>query len=115
MRGARRCLLSCAKVRSDAEARRLRDRRPAGPARRLPGEHRNEGVHAPCAQCGALGDACSRARKSDLTQRHGGYEIDGRRVRLGAFPVSIETKAYMRLARNAGRSAMLALVRESQI
>ena len=41
------------------------------------------------------------------------YEIDGRRVRLGAFPVSIETKAYMRLARNAGRSAMIALVRES--
>ena len=27
--------------------------------------------------------------------------------------MSIETKAYMRLARNAGRSAMLALVRES--
>src|SRR6202167_5086724 len=25
------------------------------------------------------------------TQRRGGYEIDGRRVRLGAFPVSIET------------------------
>ncbi len=41
------------------------------------------------------------------------YEIDGRRVRLGAFPVSIETKAYARLARNAGRSAMIALVRES--
>ena len=41
------------------------------------------------------------------------YEIDGRRVRLGAFPVSIETKAYMRLARNAGRSAMIMLVRES--
>ena len=34
-------------------------------------------------------------------------------MRLGAFPVSIETKAYMRLARNAGRSAMIALVRES--
>jgi len=34
-------------------------------------------------------------------------------VRLGAFPVSIETKAYSRLARNAGRSAMVALVRES--
>ena len=34
-------------------------------------------------------------------------------MRLGAFPVSIETKAYMRLARNAGRSAMVALVRES--
>jgi len=47
------------------------------------------------------------------TQTRGAYEIDGRRVRLGAFPVSIETKAYMRLARNAGRSAMVALVRES--
>jgi trehalose 6-phosphate synthase len=47
------------------------------------------------------------------TQTRGSYEIDGRRVRLGAFPVSIETKAYMRLARNAGRSAMLGLVRES--
>ena len=42
-----------------------------------------------------------------------GYETNGRRVRLGAFPVSVETKAYMRLARNAGRSAMVALVRES--
>ena len=47
------------------------------------------------------------------TQRRGSYEIDGRRVRLGSFPVSIETRAYTRLARNAGRSAMLALVRES--
>ena len=47
------------------------------------------------------------------TQTRGGYEFDGRFVQLGAFPVSIETKAYMRLARNAGRSAMLALVRES--
>jgi trehalose 6-phosphate synthase len=46
-------------------------------------------------------------------QTRGGYEIGGRFVRLGAFPVSIETKAYMRLARNAGRSAMVALVRES--
>ena len=46
------------------------------------------------------------------TRTRSGYEIDGRRVRLGAFPVSIETKAYMRLARNAGRSAMVALVRE---
>ena len=46
----------------DADARRLRDRRPAGPARRLSGEHRNEGVHAPCAQCGALSHGCSRAR-----------------------------------------------------
>ena len=46
-------------------------------------------------------------------QSRGCYEIDGRRVCLGAFPVSIETKAYMRLARNAGRSAMIALVQES--
>ena len=48
----------------DADARRLRDRRPAGPARRLSGEHRNEGVHAPCAQRGALTHGCSRARES---------------------------------------------------
>jgi trehalose 6-phosphate synthase len=47
------------------------------------------------------------------TQTRGGFEFDGRFVQLGAFPVSIETKAYMRLARNAGRSAMIQLVRES--
>ena len=41
------------------------------------------------------------------------YEIDGRQVKLGVFGVSIETKTYMRLARNAGRSAMIALVKES--
>ena len=46
-------------------------------------------------------------------QLRNGYETNGRRVRLGAFPVSVETKAYMRLARNAGRSAMVALVHES--
>ena len=51
--------------------------------------------------------------RQGATQTRGAYEIDSRRVRLGAFPVSIETKAYMRLARNAGRSAMVALVRES--
>jgi trehalose 6-phosphate synthase len=45
--------------------------------------------------------------------RGGGYEFEGRKVRLGAFPVSIETKTYARLARNAGRSALVALVRES--
>ncbi len=45
--------------------------------------------------------------------RGSAFEIEGRKVRLGAFPVSIETKAYMRLARNAGRSALVALVRES--
>jgi trehalose 6-phosphate synthase len=46
-------------------------------------------------------------------QNRSGYEFEGQKVRLGAFPVSIETKAYMRLARNAGRSAMVELVRES--
>ena len=45
--------------------------------------------------------------------RGGVFEIGSRKVRLGAFPVSIETKAYMRLARNAGRSALVDLVRES--
>ena len=47
------------------------------------------------------------------TQNRSVYEFEGQKVRLGAFPVSIETKAYTRLARNAGRSAMVALVRES--
>jgi trehalose 6-phosphate synthase len=47
------------------------------------------------------------------TQNRSTYEFEGQKVRLGAFPVSIETKAYTRLARNAGRSAMVALVRES--
>ncbi len=41
------------------------------------------------------------------------YEFDGRQVKLGVFAVSIETRTYMRLARNAGRSAMIALVKES--
>ena len=45
--------------------------------------------------------------------RGNAYEMNGRQVRLGTFPVSIETKAYQRLARNAGRSAMVALVKES--
>jgi trehalose 6-phosphate synthase len=45
--------------------------------------------------------------------RGGAFDIEGRKLRLGVFPVSIETKAYMRLARNAGRSAFVALVRES--
>jgi len=51
--------------------------------------------------------------RQGASSTRGGYEFDGRFVRLGAFPVSIETKAYMRLARNAGRSAMIELVRES--
>jgi len=50
---------------------------------------------------------------SAVQVRGGAYEFEGRNVRLGAFPVSIETKTYARLARNAGRSALVALVRES--
>jgi trehalose 6-phosphate synthase len=49
----------------------------------------------------------ARALRGDI------YEVDGRHMRLGVFGVSIETKTYMRLARNAGRSAMVALVKES--
>jgi len=46
-------------------------------------------------------------------ETRGGFEIDGRLVRLGAFPVSIETKAYKRLARTSGRSTLVSLVRQS--
>jgi trehalose 6-phosphate synthase len=46
-------------------------------------------------------------------KRGDSYQMNSRQVRLGTFPVSIETKAYMRLARNAGRSAMISLVKES--
>ncbi len=45
--------------------------------------------------------------------RNGAFEFDGRQVRLGVFPVGIETAAYMRLARNAERSPIVAQVRES--
>ena len=45
--------------------------------------------------------------------RGGAYEIDGLRVRVGAFPVSIETAIYSRMARNAGRSPLARKVKES--
>jgi trehalose 6-phosphate synthase len=45
--------------------------------------------------------------------RSGAYEIDGLRVRLGAFPVSIETAIYARMARNAGRSPLVQRIKES--
>jgi trehalose 6-phosphate synthase len=45
--------------------------------------------------------------------RGGSYEIDGLKVRLGAFPVSIETAIYARLARNAARSPLARKLRES--
>jgi trehalose 6-phosphate synthase len=34
------------------------------------------------------------------------FEVEGRRTRIGAFPVSIETAAYARLARSAARSPL---------
>jgi trehalose 6-phosphate synthase len=45
--------------------------------------------------------------------RPGAFEIGGRRVRLCALPVQIETKAYARLARNSGRAPFVAFVNES--
>lgn len=45
--------------------------------------------------------------------RGGAYEIDGQKVQLGAFPVSIETAVYTRLARNAGRSPLAKQVKDS--
>ena len=45
--------------------------------------------------------------------REGVLEMGGRRVRLGVFPVGIETAAFRRLARAAGRSALLRQVRSS--
>jgi trehalose 6-phosphate synthase len=41
------------------------------------------------------------------------YEVDGRQVRLGVFPVGIETSTYHRLARNAMRSPLVARIKES--
>jgi trehalose 6-phosphate synthase len=41
------------------------------------------------------------------------YLIEDRSVRLGVFPVGIETAVYGRLARNAGRSALAARLKES--
>ena len=34
------------------------------------------------------------------------FEVEGRQTRIGAFPVSIETATYARLARNAARSPL---------
>jgi trehalose 6-phosphate synthase len=45
--------------------------------------------------------------------RGGAHEMDGLRVRVGAFPVSIETAIYSRMARNAGRSPLVAQVKDS--
>ena len=42
-----------------------------------------------------------------------GFEIDGRRVQLRAFPVAIATKVYARAARNALRSDFAAEMRDS--
>jgi trehalose 6-phosphate synthase len=45
--------------------------------------------------------------------RGGAFELDGLRVRVGAFPVGIETAVYARLARNAARSPLAKQVRDS--
>jgi trehalose 6-phosphate synthase len=45
--------------------------------------------------------------------RSDSYEVDGRQVRLGVFPVGIETSTYHRLARNAMRSPLVARIKES--
>jgi trehalose 6-phosphate synthase len=41
------------------------------------------------------------------------FTLDGRQLRIGAFPVSIETAAYARLARNAVRSTFVREIEES--
>jgi trehalose 6-phosphate synthase len=41
------------------------------------------------------------------------FTVDGRQVRTGAFPVSIETAAYARLARTASRSSFSQEIEES--
>jgi trehalose 6-phosphate synthase len=41
------------------------------------------------------------------------FEVEGRRTRIGAFPVSIETATYARLARNAARSPLAKEIKAS--
>jgi trehalose 6-phosphate synthase len=41
------------------------------------------------------------------------FEVEGRQTRIGAFPVSIETATYARLARNAARSPFVKEIGES--
>jgi len=41
------------------------------------------------------------------------FEVEGRQTRVGAFPVSIETATYARLARNAARSSFAKEMTES--
>jgi trehalose 6-phosphate synthase len=41
------------------------------------------------------------------------FEVEGRQTRIGAFPVSIETATYARLARNAARSPFAKEIKES--
>jgi len=41
------------------------------------------------------------------------FEVEGRQTRIGAFPVSIETATYARLARKAARSPFAKEIRES--
>jgi len=41
------------------------------------------------------------------------FEVEGRKTRIGAFPVSIETATYARLARNSARSPLAKEIAES--
>ncbi|WP_374545930.1 alpha,alpha-trehalose-phosphate synthase (UDP-forming) [Rhodoblastus sp.] len=46
-------------------------------------------------------------------ERNGSFEIDDRRVRIGAFPVSIESRVFGRLARRVAHSPFARMVDES--
>jgi trehalose 6-phosphate synthase len=45
--------------------------------------------------------------------RDDAFEMEGRRVRLGVFPVAIETAAFQRLARTSSRSPLVQRTRDS--
>jgi trehalose 6-phosphate synthase len=50
---------------------------------------------------------------SESKRAQGVFEIDGRRVTVGTFPVSIATAIYARAARNAVRSGLVGELRDS--
>lgn len=46
-------------------------------------------------------------------ERRWSFEIEGRRVRIGAFPVGVESRAFARLARKSARSPFVRTIRDS--
>ncbi|MGD0720259.1 MAG: trehalose-6-phosphate synthase [Roseiarcus sp.] len=50
---------------------------------------------------------------SESRRSHGVFEVDGRKVTVAAFPVSIATAVYARAARNAARSGLVGDLRDS--